>query len=235
MKYFYQLKRALIIQYNYEEFTNLVKEPSKIFERYEEYNNLLDNDSKMFFDRLLKMSNMDYREILKKMYIDKIGEKFPWNESNTFSSYEELFLVAQYKNPYLQSQKSYEKLRNLLKNGTNENFFGINLYEYNSNEKYDIIYLSNIGDYNKNPEDFKVFLEKLKNDFLKENGIIIVVSITNTIYLDDDCAERTIMDWESMEKFNNDNKGKAELPICNLGIQNVYTTHPYQKNQIRRH
>ncbi len=41
-------------------------------------------------------------------------------------------------------------------------------------------------------------------------------------------AERTKMDWDDMEKFNAIHKGVAELPLSNLGIQNVYITYPYQ-------
>ena len=69
---------------------------------------------------------------------------------------------------------------------------------------------------------------RLKERVLNENGIIIIVSITNHIIMDYDSCERTKMNWDEMEQFNKNNDGKACLPIFNLGIQNVYTTYPYQ-------
>lgn len=46
--------------------------------------------------------------------------------------------------------------------------------------------------------------------------------------MDYDSCERTKMNRDEMEQFNKNNEGKAYLPISNLGIQNVYTTYPYQ-------
>ena len=102
------------------------------------------------------------------------------------------------------------------------------MYEFTPQKKYDIVYLSNIGDYSKNEEEFKEFVAQLKERILNENGIIIVVSVTNQIMMNSDSAERIKMDWEDMRRFNRLNEGKAYLPISNLGIQNVYTTYPHQ-------
>lgn len=75
----------------------------------------------------------------------------------------------------------------------------------------------------------------MKSNYLNENGIIIIVSITNHILMDSDEAERTKMDWDDMQKFNDIHQGVAELPLCNLGIQNVYTTYPFKiKEQYHR-
>lgn len=232
--YFYQLKKALIIRYNHESFCNLVKNPQEIFEKFNEYKRFLDSDSISFFEHLLKIYNNNITKLLKKVFIDKVGEqKNQWNESNSFDSLEELFLIAQYKNYYLQSEENYNKLKQQLAMHYNDEFYFANLYEFTPQKKYDIVYLSNIGDYSKSEEEFKAFVMQLKEKILNENGIIIVVSITNHIYMDSDSSERTKMDFEDMREFNRINNGKAYLPIENLGIQSVYTTYPYQSKLHR--
>ena len=77
-------------------------------------------------------------------------------------------------------------------------------------------------------KEFKKFVESIKSSYLNENGIIIIVSITNHILMNGDEATRTKMNWDDMQDFNNVHKGTAQLPISNLGIQNIYTTHPFQ-------
>ena len=227
--YFYQLKKALIIKYDFEDFCNLVRNPLEIFEKISEYKQFLDSESVLFFEHLLTVYKDDMEELLKKVFIDKVGEqKHQWNESNTFDTTEELLLIAQYKNYYLQSKENYTKLKKRLLEQFNDKFYFANLYEFTPQKKYDIVYLSNIGDYSKNEEEFKEFVAQLKERILNENGIIIVVSVTNQIMMNSDSAERIKMDWEDMRRFNRLNEGKAYLPISNLGIQNVYTTYPHQ-------
>ncbi len=232
--YFYQLKKALIIKYDYESFCNLIKNPQEIFKKFNEYKQFLDSDSISFFERLLKLYNNNIIGLLKKVFIDKVGEqKNQWNESNTFDTLEELFLIAQYKNYYLQSVENYNKLKQQLAMHYNDEFYFANLYEFTPPKKYDIVYLSNIGDYSKSEEEFNDFVMNLREKLLNENGIIIVVSITNHIYMDSDSSERTMMNFDDMREFDRINAGKASLPICNLGGQNVYTTYPYQSKLYR--
>lgn len=226
--YFYQLKKALIMRYDYEEFCELVKNPTKIFKQFDDYKQLLDSDSRLFFEKILKIYGNDIKGLLDKMYIDKVEEKNQWNESNAFDSTEELFLIAKYKNYYLHSSENYDSLKKRISSNPNETFYFKDLYQFTPPKKYDIVYLSNIGDYCKSEEEFKMFVEDIKEKYLNENGIIIIVSITNHIYMNSEEAERTKMDWDDMEKFNAIHKGVAELPLSNLGIQNVYTTYPYQ-------
>lgn len=227
--YFYQLKKALIIKYDFEDFCDLIRNPQEIFKNYNEYRQLLDSKSISFFEHILTVYNDDIAGLLKKVFIDKVGEqKHQWNESNTFDTTEELFLIAQYKNYYLQSPENYNKLKKQLVRNYNDKFYFANLYEFTPQKKYDIVYLSNIGDYSKNEEEFKEFVIQLKERILNENGIIIVVSITNQIIMNSDSTERTKMNWDNMREFNRINEGKAQLPISNLGIQNVYTTYPHQ-------
>lgn len=227
--YFYQLKKALILKYDFEDFCNLIRNPKKIFENFNEYRQFLDPKSISFFEHVLTVYKDDIAGLLKKVFIDKVGEqKHQWNESNTFDTTEELFLIAQYKNYYLQSPENYDKLKQQLVRNYNDAFYFANLYEFTPQKKYDIVYLSNIGDYSKSEEGFKEFVIQLKERILNENGIIIVVSITNQIIMGSDSTERTKMDWDAMREFNRINEGKAQLPISNLGIQNVYTTYPHQ-------
>ena len=232
--YFYQLKKALIMKYDFDSFCNFIKNPPQIFERFEEYNQFLDSESISFFGKLIKIYDGNINALLKKVFIDKVGqEKNQWNESNTFDSTEELFLTAQYKNPYLQSEENYNQLKQQLMKKCSDEFYFNNLYEFTPKKKYDIVYLSNIGDYSKNSKEFKDFVMQLKESILNENGIIIIVSITNHIIMDYDSCERTKMDWDEMKQFNKDNEGIAHLPISNLGIQNVYTTYPHQTKKHR--
>ncbi len=227
--YFYQLKKALIMKYDFENFCNFIKNPHLIFARFGDYKHFLDSESIAFFENLVKIYGGNTTSLLKKVFIDKVGEeKNQWNESNTFDSTEELFLIAQYKNPYLQSAEKYNQLKQQLMKKGNDEFYFEDLYSFAPEKKYDIVYLSNIGDYSKSEEEFKNFVMQLKERVLNENGIIIIVSITNHIMMDYDTCERTKMNWDEMEQFNKNNEGIAYLPISNLGIQNVYTTYPHQ-------
>ena len=227
--YFYQLKKALIMKYDFDSFCNFIKNPHQIFAKFGDYKQFLDSESIAFFEKLVRIYDGNTTELLKKVFIDKVGEeKNQWNESNTFDSTEELFLIAQYKNPYLQSAEKYNQLKQQFMKKGNDEFYFENLYEFTPEKKYDIVYLSNIGDYSKSEEEFKNFVMQLKERVLNENGIIIIVSITNYIMMDYDSCERTKMNWDEMEQFNKNNEGKAYLPICNLGVQNVYTTYPHQ-------
>lgn len=227
--YFYQLKKALIMKYNYEDFCNLIRNPQDIFKEFSEFKQFLDSESIAFFEHLLEVYKGDVVALLNKVYIDKIGEaKHQWNKSNTFDTTEEFFLIAQYKNYYLQSGENYNRLKEQLSKHLNDEFYFANLYEFIPQKRYDIVYLSNIGDYSKSEEEFKEFVIQLKERILNENGIIIVVSITNQIIMNSDSTERTKMDWDNMRDFNRINEGKAHLPISNLGIQNIYTTYPHK-------
>lgn len=227
--YFYQLKKALIMKYDFDSFCNFIKNPHQIFAKLGDYKQFLDSESIAFFEKLVRIYDGNTTELLKKVFIDKVGkEKNQWNESNTFDSTEELFLIAQYKNPYLQSAEKYNQLKQQLMKKGNDEFYFENLYEFTPEKKYDIVYLSNIGDYSKSEEEFKNFVMQLKEHISNENGIIIIVSITNHIMMDYDSCERTKMNCDEMEQFNKNNEGKAHLPISNLGIQNVYTTYPHQ-------
>lgn len=231
--HFYKLKKALILNYNYDDFCNLVRNPKHIFEKFYEYSNLLDESSKVFFERLITIYKGNYGELLKKVYLDQVGvEKTQWNESNTFDTFEELFLIAQYKNYYLQSEENYNRLKEVLKGKNNDEFYFVNIYEFNPNKKYDIVYLSNIGDYHNDEQQFQEYVQYMRENFLNEGGVIIVVSITNSIMLSSDDAVRTKMDYDDIERFNEINKGTARLPL-GLGIQNVYMTYPYEKDYIK--
>lgn len=227
--YFYQLKKALIMKYDFDSFCNFIKNPHQIFARFGDYKQFLDPESISFFEKLVRIYDGNTTALLKKVFIDKVGEeKNQWNESNTFDSTEELFLIAQYKNPYLQSEENYNQLKQQLMKKSNDKFYFEDLYQFTPEKKYDIVYLSNIGDYCKSEEEFNNFVMQLKERVLNENGIIIIISITNHIMMDYDSCERTKMNWDEMEQFNKNNEGRAYLPISNLGIQNVYTTYPHQ-------
>ncbi|MEG0826643.1 MAG: hypothetical protein RR404_04165, partial [Bacilli bacterium] len=169
--YFYDLKRALIMNYDYISFCNLIKKPSIIFEKFDEYKKYLTADSINFFEKLNKMYNGNFNEMIKKIYIDKVGEeKNQYNESNTFNSFEELFLTAQYKNYYLQSETNFNALKSKLKDATAEKFYFEDLYSFTPPEKYDVVYLSNIGDYSKSENEFIEFVMSMRDKILNENG-----------------------------------------------------------------
>lgn len=161
--YFYQLKKALIMKYDFDSFCNFIKNPHQIFAKFGDYKQFLDSESIAFFEKLVRIYDGNTTELLKKVFIDKVGEeKNQWNESNTFDSTEELFLITQYKNPYLQSAEKYNQLKQQLMKKGNDEFYFENLYEFTPEKKYDIVYLSNIGDYSKSEEEFKNFVMQLK-------------------------------------------------------------------------
>lgn len=135
------------MKYEYEDFCNLIKNPTNIFKKFDEYKYLLDDETRNFFESLLRIYGNNYKALLDKMYIDKVEEKHKWNESNAFDSTEELFLIAQYKNYYLQSASNYNSLKTRLASNPNDTFYFKDLYQFTPLKKYDIVYLSNIGNY----------------------------------------------------------------------------------------
>lgn len=230
--FFFELKKALIIAYNFDEICFLIKNPTKIFEKFNEYQHLLNPLTINFFKNLINEYKDNTKELLKNLFIDRIlSAKKTWkNLTNAYESLEELFLISQYKNFYLSSEENYNKLKEQLLKHYNDSFYFVNLYHFKSTKKYDIVYLSNIGDYYDSVEEFNKFIKKLSSELLTEDGIIIITSITNQTIINQDHSEIIKIDISDMEKFNMEHEGIAYLPIDNLANQTIYTVH----NQIEK-
>lgn len=57
--YFYQLKKALIIKYDFEDFCDLIRNPQEIFKNFNGYRQFLDPKSISFFEHILTVYNDD--------------------------------------------------------------------------------------------------------------------------------------------------------------------------------
>ena len=162
-KFYYYLKIASILDLNLEEFM--------MFLRFKRYPSTF-KDNKNVFNRQLynkiktTLRNLDYESYL---FWDELFQSFnPIDiRSNLFSLDEDHNRIITKSNPYLQNQDSYELVRNKLKT-ISPTFIIEDLFKVELQEKYDNIWLSNIGTY-LSRHFVKIMTDKLAKS-LNNNG-----------------------------------------------------------------
>lgn len=141
-KFYYYLKIASILNLDLKEFM--------MFLRFKDYPNVFKNNKDVFnknsYDKVkLILRSLDYESYL---FWDELFNTFnPIDiRNNLFSQDEYRTYVISSCNLYLQSKTSYETTRNKIKNVT-PTFINGDLFKINLQEKFDNIWLSNIGTY----------------------------------------------------------------------------------------
>ena len=167
-EYLFYLKKSALINLDYELFTEFLI-PKKIMNKKifsKDIYNLIRNDLPdkylLFWDRLF--NNYKNTELFK---------------SDLFKNNKKYTKEILNNNEYLSSEKTYNQLKETIKNIEKVNFYNIDIFKefINNNKKYDFIYLSNIIDYlpiKNKCEYFKKIKELIKeiSNNLNENGII---------------------------------------------------------------
>ncbi len=148
---------------------NLPKEIDKLdlLQLYYAINKNLDGDNKIFWDKLFKefSPSMIFKSNLFK-------------ETNISSIYP-IIIDNYYNTPYLQNEDCYNNLKSKINDCTINHYIG-NIFDMveQFQDKYDLVNLSNIIDYN-DPKEYKQLLDKFN---LAKDGIIL----TYLFAIDDD-------------------------------------------------
>lgn len=173
-KYYFYLKKAAILSLNYNEFTN--------FFCYIDYPKTFGVNLKSFDkNSFLKLSN-----ILKEL--DYESYSF-WNQlfsvykplkvrKNLFNSDEDKIRVLKNLNLYLKNESLYNKSKLTLEK-VNPNFIIGDIKEIKLSERYDNIWLSNIGQYLK-LEELKQIVDNLFKN-LNDDGKLLVCYLYQTV------------------------------------------------------
>lgn len=186
-KYFLYLKIGAIKSLSREEYLNFFCDTNYSAEDYDD-----------MYERIRE--NLD--EEIKEFW-DGLFDFFDWQDiynSTLFSSEPYFTSTAIEQNRYLQNDESYNRLRDSI-NDVNINIYEGNIFDLvNSlNNRYDLIYLSNIFYYN-DANDYRELLCKL---LLTDNGI----TITYLYRVNEKIKKFFSSDGYEFEKFVNVDSG----------------------------
>lgn len=233
-KYFYDFKKAIIKTYSYDEFMELIKNPLQLFDKFEEYGQNLPAETRQFVQDVFIKYGGYIKAFASKFFIDNIGIPVTqFNVSNTFSNFRMFADISQFKNLYLRNEVAYNELRQKIINGIDqdEEFYLGDIRNHNSTKKYDIIYLSNIGDY-LSKEEVERLIAHFRENMLTENGIIISTSITNDSKYDgtEDASRGILNDTSIIENYNATHKEKIPYELFNHSIYTIPATQTRRNN-----
>ena len=173
--YYFEIKRAMIKKYNYEEFITMYKDLDNIYYKFNEYSSFIKDDIR---NRIINKFSL---------YADDVSsfvKNISWSCSYEFNNLDNISRRIDFfrtHNLYLSSEDNYNKLKSLLlKDDIVLNMYVSSLFDLDLDnmEKFDYIYLSNIGDY-CDTSLFYEFLLNIKNKILNETGKIILVYRTD--------------------------------------------------------
>lgn len=173
--YYFEIKKAMIKKYNYEEFITMYRNLDNIYYKFNEYSSFIKDDIR--------------NKIINKfsLYADDVPsfvKNISWSCSYEFNNLDNIgrrIVFFRTHNLYLSSEDNYNKLKSvLLKDDIDLNIYVSSLFDLDLDgmKKFDYIYLSNIGDY-CDTSLFYEFLLNIKNKILKETGKIILVYRTD--------------------------------------------------------
>lgn len=173
--YYFEIKKAMIKKYNYEEFITMYKDLDNIYYKFNEYSSFIKDDIR--------------NKIINKvsLYADDVSsfvKNISWSCSYEFNNLDNISRRIDFfrtHNLYLSSEDNYNKLKSvLLKDDIDLNMYVSSLFDLDLDnmEKFDYIYLSNIGDYCDTSLFYELLLN-IKNRILNETGKIILVYRTD--------------------------------------------------------
>lgn len=192
-KYYYYLKTSCIIELTIDEFI--------LFLKYKDYPKIFKDNKEVF--------NIDiFNKIKSTLKNLDLSSYLFWNE--LFSKYQpkkvrdSLFSICEYRysmltqfNKYLNNNENYETIKKNIIN-LNPNFINADILSTKLNNKYDNIWLSNIGTYISNLE-LKELTDKMINH-LNINGSLLI----DYIYGTDRKDTKNISNLEQLLKLLNE-------------------------------
>ena len=166
---YFEIKKAMIEKYNYDEFLSIYKDITNIFDSFNEYKEYLPLKIREEITNNFKQYSNDKSDFMKNIF---------WSDSylfnNSINIYRRLSFIK-YHNNYLSNENNYNRLKKILKEVKYKSSVS-SIFDFDFNNKYDYIYLSNIGDYYE-PDIFNNLLLKIGKE--NNNGRIILIYRTD--------------------------------------------------------
>lgn len=173
-KYYFYLKKAGLLELEIHEFASYFcykNFPISFVENKRVFNIEFFNKIKGILNELDNESYLFWNELYEKMVPEDI-------RCILFNMDEERIRVLKEINFYLKDRATYDKVKYKIRD-INPNFICEDIFKVEINDKFDNIWLSNIGAYNS-VEDIKKLVEKLSNN-LNINGKMLIAYLYDTI------------------------------------------------------
>ncbi len=173
-KYYFYLKYAGINCLTYKEFLEYFYYKGYITPFKDNKNVFSKQISEYLLEYIKKVDNESFN------FWKCVFEKYTGHDiRNGLFSLDEsrMDILIQY-NPYLNNDSNYKKIKQNIKN-LNPKFYSDDIANFNLDEKYDNIFLSNIGDYYKDINEFKLIIDNISKK-LNDNGSILVSYLFDT-------------------------------------------------------
>ena len=210
--YYYELKKALIKYYCYDDFLNIIENPLIIYKDFDQYKYLLKPDICMIIESYFNKYSDCLIGFAKKIFLPSVFHSS--DKSYTKKELIDVRMASQFRNIYLTNENNYNIIRNQLFNGidSQSKFFLGDVTKLQFHDRYDIIYLSNIGDV-CDVEQFFLFIQSLQNKVLTDGGQIIMVDTENkySFLLNNKCVLKNEYDVTKIMQYN----------VKNAGISNI--------------
>lgn len=211
--YYYELKKALIKYYSYDEFLSIIENPKKIYANFNDYKHLLKKDVSEIIAKMFEKYNSCLIGLAKKLFLPSAFNA----EEREFSSKDlkNLRMTAQFRNFYLSSEENYNLMRNQLLNDVDyqSQFLLGDVTKLQFSTKYDIVYLSNIGDV-FDAQQYYAFIRFLQDSVLTDNGQIIIVDKAKKFdfLLNDESVSKVEYNADQITQYNANNMGLSSIP-----------------------
>ena len=185
-KYYYYLKVAGILTLSLDEFL--------LFFRYNDYPKVFKKNQFVFSEVIYQkirntLKKLDYESYL---FWEVLFSKFDREviRNNLFSLDEDRTYVIKTYNSYLCDDISFNRTKEKIKN-FKPVFLNGDIFKTKLNDKYDNIFLSNIGTYYE-VKEYKVLIDRL-NSYLNYNGKLLICYLYDTIL-----STKYSNDWASI-------------------------------------
>lgn len=211
--YFYELKKALIKYNNYDEFLSIIENPKKVYDDFNKYKHLLNPEVFKVIAKMFEKYNHCLVGFARKLFLPA---KFNADERE-FSSKDlnNLRMTAQFRNFYLNNEQNYNIIRNQLLNGIDNSskFLLGDVTKLQFSDRYDMIYLSNIGDV-IDTQQYYAFIQFLRDNILTDNGQIIVVDKARKFdfLLNDESILQNDYDATQITQYNEKHLSLSSIP-----------------------
>lgn len=211
--YYYELKKALIKYYSYDEFLNIIENPKKVYDDFNNYKHFLYTDVSDVIAKMFEKYSSCLIGFAKKLFLPSSFNA----EEREFSSKDlkNLMMTAKFRNFYLSNEQNYNLVRSQLLNGIDyhSKFLLGDVTKLQFCNKYDIVYLSNIGDV-IDAQQYYAFILFLRDNILTDNGQIIVVDKVGKFdfLLNDESVSQDGYDATQITQYNKNNAGLSSIP-----------------------
>ena len=223
--YYYELKKALIKYYKYDEFLNVIENPRKVYDDFNCYKHLLNTDVAEVISKMFEKYNSCLIGFARKLFLPS---SFNAEEKEfTSKDLKNLRMTAQFRNFYLTNEQNYNQIRSQLLNGidSQSKFLLGDVTKMRFSDKYDIVYLSNIGDA-FNAQLYYDFIQFLQDNILTDDGQIIIVDKARKFdfLLNNENVALEKYDTTQITQYNENNAGLSSIPDSekNVCLYSIY-------------